>query len=643
MPRHPSYRTIATLLAASFLLAACAGTARGVRQSVYQHDAALSLVDTSRSDADAMVVIRYPAVVDEDAAAAYYSTFEQHPIGGGYEPDEQFRQNSDRIAQAMIAKSNYFAMSLFRELRDRLPADSVLLSPHLVELDGAGSLVSRPLLAAEEIPSVLTIDFSVYSHPDPRKMMDTPPLTFGDLVTPLFVVHSSHWLQPPTWGLLLSSEPLLGAAWAQSERQAGELLAVRIAGGAADYRRPLDFIAFLDRGPRKDGKLPLHSPGESRRAVAAVETHPLEKIRMDGEQIARLPTDHSVDPFAESFIKGAATRVVAALNGLDHDRATFLARHAALARFDPQVGEAYFARTAAEDARARLRMAETLVAAERKFLSAQSASLYEGAYEGLYGQQMREMIAGEYRLLEDRRDLSRKQNLGTALTILALAGAIYIGSETDGSDLFESSTMSNILMLSSVWAMSSAFSANAQSRTIGENFLAQMAPAITRQVTVQVEWLESREEISANDFTAFREQALALYQRSVRSVDVAAAGAAPQCVFRHPALDTAGRWFGPCEGGLAAGSGYGALLDGQGYTIEYVGSAAAGLADGSGAMIFRSPADVGPVYFEGGFRRGLPDGVAKVEEPGRKPRVRQFDAGKDRGAASAGDLQPTRF
>jgi hypothetical protein len=364
---------------------------------------------------------------------------------------------------------------------------------------------------------------------------------------------------------------------------------------------------------------------------------------MDGEQVAQLPSDHAVDPFAEDFVKGAATRVVAALNRVDHDRATFLARQAALARFDPQLGEVLLSRTVAEDARARLRMAEALVVAERKFLSAQSASLYEGAYDGLYGEQMREMLAGEYRLLEERRDLSRKQNLGTALTILALAGAVYIGSNSDGSDFFESSTMSNILMLSSVWAMNSAFSANAESRTIGENFLAQMAPAITRQVTVQVEWLESREEISARDFSAFREQTLALYQRSVRSVDVGAAEAAPQCAFRHPALDAAGRWFGPCAEGQAAGSGYGALLDERGYAIEYVGNAAAGLADGTGAMIFHSPADVGPMYFEGGFSRGLPDGVVKIEEPGRKPRVRQFHAGKDTGAASAEDLQQTRF
>lgn len=639
MARYRSLYLSTVILSCALLAGGCAGTAKGVKQSVYQPDDSLSLVDTGRSDADALVIIRYPAVVDADAEAAYYSTFAQHAIGGAYEPGDGPRQDSDRIAQAIVAKSNYFAMSLFRELRERLPADSVLLSPHLVELD-EGSLVSRPLLAAEQIPSVLTIDFSVYSHPDSSKMMGAPPLTFGDLVTPLITVHSGRWLRPSTHGLLLSTEPLLGAAWAQAERQAERQLAARLEGGVAANDRPLDFVHFLDRGPRNDRDLPLKSPDESRREVVAVETHPLEKIRMDGERIARLPVDHAVDPFAEDFVKGAATRVVAALNRADHDRATFLTRQAALARFDPQLGEVFLSRSAAEDVRARLRMAEALLAAERKFISAQSASLYEGAYDGLYGGQMREMLAGEYQLLEERRDLSRKQNMGAALAILALAGAVYIGNNSDGSNFFESSTMSNILLASSVWGMSSAFGANAQSKTIGENFLAQMAPAINNQVTVQVEWLESRETISARDFGAFREQTLALYQRSVRSV---AAEPVVPCAFGHPAVEAPGRWFGPCAAGQAAGSGYGVAIEPRGHSVEYLGAAAGGLADGSGAMIVRAPGEAGAVLFEGGFSQGLPDGVVKVEEPGRKPRVREYRAGKDRGAASAEDLPRPRF
>jgi len=633
-----SPQAILALLAACLLLAGCAGTARGVKQSTYQADASLAAVDRSRSQADAMVVIRYPAFVDEDAENAYYRFFEQRAIGGSAKPDPQTSQDVDRLAQSVIAKSNYYTMSLYRELRQKLPESSVLLSPHIVELVD-GHLTSRPLLASEEIPSVVSIDFSVYTFPDPAKMMDSEPLTFGDIVTPLFVVHANRWLRPSTHGLLLSSEPLAGAAWAQSQRQADEQAASRLGNRLPDYRRPLDFIAYLDGGGRSVD-LPLKSPGESRRDVVAVEIHPLEKIRMDGETMARLDRDHSVDPFAEDFVKGAATRVVTALNRVDHDRATFFTRQAALSRFDPQLGAAFLARSEDEALRSRLRMGEALVAAERKFLAAQSASLYDGVYEGVYGDQMREILAAEYSLLEERRDLARTQNLGTALAIVAMAGAMYVGNNVDSGDWWESRTVGNLLALSSVWAASSAFGAHAQSKIIGENFLVQMAPAINRQVTVQVEWLESREEITARDFEEFRAQTLGLYQRSVRGID---AGADAECAFLHPALDQPGRWFGACADGLAAGAGYGLLMEPGGQSIEYVGSARAGLAEGAGAMILRSPSATGAVYFEGAFSGGVPDGVVKVEEPGRKSRVRTFRAGRDAGAAAPEDLQPIPF
>jgi predicted small secreted protein len=632
-------KPVLILLAGCLLLAGCAGTARGVKQSTYQQDDSLAAVDRSRSNADAMVVIRYPAFVDENAETAYYRFFEQHAIGGTARPEFQNSQEVDRLAQSVIAKSNYFAMSLFRELSDKLPDNSVLLSPHIVEL-ADGHLTSRPLLASEEIPSVVTIDFSVYTFPDPAKMMDSEPLTFGDIVTPLFVVHANRWLRPSTNGLLLSSEPLVGAAWAQSERQAAAQAASRLGDGPLDYRRPLDFISFLDRGPVDRGDLPLKSPGESRRDVVAVELHPLEKIRMDGETVGRLHRDHSVDPFAEDFVKGAATRVVAALNRVDHDRATFFTRQAALSRFDPQLGAAFLSGTQDEAVRARLQMGETLIAAERRFLAAQSASLYEGVYQGVYGSQMRDIIVAEYNLLQERRDLARRQNIGTVLAIVALAGAMYAGNDVDSGNFFESQTMSNILALSSVWAMSSAFGAHAQSKIIGENFLAQMAPAINQQVTVQVEWLESRREITARDFAEFRAQTLALYQRSVRSFG---GEAASECAFRHPSVVSAGRWFGSCAQGLAEGSGYGLLIQDGGQAIEYLGSAQAGFAEGTGAMIVRSPAEAGAVYFEGSFHQGVPDGVVRVEEPGRKGRVRTFHAGRDTGAGNPDDLQRVRF
>jgi hypothetical protein len=640
MRRHFCLQSVFFLLAVSLLLGGCAGTARGLKQSAYQNDASLSVVDLSRSQADAMVVIRYPAFVDENAANAYFRLFEHNVIGGSTKPEELVSGSVDRLAQAVIVKSNYYAMSIYRELRDRLPADSVLLSPHLVELNDQGELTSRPLLAAEEVPSVLTIDFSVYTFPDSSKMMDSEPLTFGDIVTPLFVIHANRWLRPSTHGLLLSSESLVGAAWAQSERQADEQAASRLNDRPLTYRRPLDFISFLDRGRQDRRDLPLKSAGEARRDVVAVELYPLEKIRMDGEQVGKLAFDHATDPFAEDFVKGAATRVVTALNRADHDRATFFARQAALSRFDPQLGEAFLSRSQDEAVRARLQMGEALIAAERKFLSAQSGGLYEGVYEGVYGDQMREIIVGEYHLLEERRDLARTQNIGTALAILAMAGAIYVGSNVDSNDWYQSRMVSDILAVSSVWGMNSAMSAHAQSKTVGENFLMQMAPAINRQVTIQVEWLESRETITARDFGEFRDQTLALYQRSVRAI---ASESEPDCAFVHPALGQAGRWFGPCRDGLADGSGYGVLMDDPGHVVEYVGAARSGLAEGAGALIFRAPAETGATYYEGSFSHGLPDGVVKVEEPGRKSRVRMYRAGQDAGEASAEALQRFQF
>lgn len=639
MRRQSSPQASLALLLAALLVAGCAGTARGVKQSAYQYDASLEAVDRSRSQADAMVVIRYPAFVAEDAQAAYFRLFEQHAIGGTARADAGSTQDVDRLAQSVIAKSNYFSMSLYRELRQQLPGDSVLLSPHIVELV-EGRLRSRPLLAAEEIPSVVTIDFSVYTFPDPEKMMGSEPLTFGDIVTPLFVVHANRWLRPSTHGLLLASEPLLGVAWAQSEEQAQAQLADRRENRPPVYRRPLEFVGFLDQGAQQRRDLPLKSPGESRRDIVAVEIHPLEKIRMDGDTVRRLATDRSTDPFADDFVKGAATRVVTALNRVDHDRATFFARQTALSRFDPQLGEAFLARSQNEATRARLRMGEALLAAEREFVSAQSAGLYEGVYEGVYGDQMREMIAAEYRLLEERRDLARKQNVGTVLAIVAMAGAMYVGNNVDSGDFFESRTMGNLLALSSVWAASSAFGAHAQSKIVGENFLVQMAPAINRQVTVQVEWLESTEQISARDFSEFRARTLALYQRSVRTIPTEAD---PECRFLHPDLDAGGRWFGTCEEGLAAGTGYGLLLEEGGAALEYVGGARAGLAEGVGAMIFRSPAETGALYFEGEFQRGVPDGVVRVEEPGRKGRVRMYRAGQDIGAASDAQWRRVEF
>ena len=631
---------LALLIAASAVLSGCAGTARGSKSSVFGDYDEVEVIDYSMSRADALVVIRYPAIIHEDAEQPYFHAFSINAIGGEVPPANRTKKVTTRIAQSVIAKSNYYVMSLYRELQKELPEDTVLLSPHIILWDKDRGIYSRPILATEQLPSVLTVDFNVYSYPDTTELMESPPVTFGDLVTPLFVVQGDRWLQPPTNGLLLASDPMLEIAWQQAETQAIEAVEQKLAGSRAPAHKPLDFVSFLNRRSGDLPAVPVKAVGRSRMEVLAVEEYPLEKIQMDGVLLENLSENFNPDPFAESFVKGAAARVKQVLNEVDHDRATFFARQNALARFDPELAVAFLARAGGESVRSRLQLAEALIEAERKFISAQSMSLYDGTYLGDYGGKMRQMIEGEYRLLENRRSAARKANVTTAVAALALIGSIYAATASGAVGGIAIQSFSGVLVLGSLWAMSSTLETRAESAQMSEHFLALIAPALERQISVQMEWLESKERISAMGFAEFRNKTLTLYQARVRSLEIRFQD---NCNFRHPGFTTTGRWYGSCRDGQAQDRGYGVIRDPSGNTLEYLGSAAGGAASGTGGMILRKAGETGAVYIEGSFQRGVPHGVVRVEEPGGRSRIREFSAGKDVGSGAAGDLRRLIF
>ena len=626
------------LLAA--LVAGCAGTARGSKSSVFTDYEAVEVTDFSLSRADALVVIRYPAIIHADAEEPYFHAFSINAIGGEVPPANRTKKVTTRIAQSVIAKSNYYVMSLYRELQRELPEHTVLLSPHIILWDRERGVYSRPILATEQIPSVLTIDFNVYSFPDPTELMDSPPVTFGDLVTPLFTVHSNRWLQPATNGLILSSEDLLRTSWSLSEEQADRALEMRLDDTSPDFQRPLDFVSYINRRSADARDLPRKSVGEDRLGLMAVEQYPLEKIKLDDLLLANLTADGAADPFAESFVKGAASNIKLTLNQADHDKATFFARQRALARFDPELAVAFLARSGGESVRARLQLAEALIEAERNFLSAQSFSLYDGTYNGDYGIRMREMIEGEFKLLENRRTLARKQNVTTAFAALALAGTLYAATASGAVGGVALKSFAGVSLLGSLWAMNSTMEMRGESAQMSENFLALIAPALERQITVQMEWLESKERISALGFAEFRNKTLTLYQARIRSLQ---GQFDDNCGLTYPGFRDRGRWYGSCRDGQAQGRGYGVIVDGAGNSIEYLGMADSGRPSGTGGMIARYARETGSFYFEGDFAGGLPDGVLRIEQPGQKPRLREFRAGKEVGSASEADWNSLTF
>jgi hypothetical protein len=250
------------------------------------------------------------------------------------------------------------------------------------------------------------------------------------------------------------------------------------------------------------------------------------------------------------------------------------------------------------------------------------------------------MIEGEYRLLENRRTAARKANVTTAVAALALIGSVYALTASGAIGGIALQSFGGVLVLGSLWAMSSTLETRAESAQMSEHFLALIAPALERQISVQMEWLESKERISAMGFAEFRNKTLTLYQSRVRSLEQQYDD---DCIFDHPGFKVSGRWYGSCRGGFAHDRGYGVIRDEAGNSLEYLGSAAGGMPSGTGGMITRNSRQVGALYFEGSFKQGLPNGVVQVEAPGGRPRIREFRAGKDVGSGAADKLQQLTF
>ncbi len=642
MNKAKPIRFLITILLVIILvsLSGCAGTAKGRETSVYSSLKPEEVSSQETSDASALVVIRYPAMIHANAENLYVSSFAINAIGGEVPYNVHGNRQTSRVAQSVIEKSSYYAMSLYRELKSVLPEGSVLLSPHIVDWDKERNLYSRPILGSEQIPSVLTIDFSIYSFPDVDELMNAPPVTFGDLVTPLIVVKSSRWIQPSLGGLLISSPPLASSAWRQTRNETASSFRSRLDDSPQTSGSSLGFISFLRERDEAHLPLPIKRTGDGNQQMAAIEQYSLEKIQMDGAVISSLPENFSIDPFVRGFVKGASTRIVEILNSLDHEKATFFSRQAALERFDPELAKVFFVQSRDESVRARLQLAEALVGAEREFLAAQSDSIYDGTYSGNYGSKMRKIISAEYRMLEERRHLARKQNITTAVAVVALAGSVYGAVASTAASTAAVTVASGAALAGSGWALHKSLETKTESKEVNRYFLARMAPAFDRQMSVQMEWLESKEVITARGFAEFRNKTLSLYQSRVRSMQISLD---LQCQFRHPGFEQTGRWYGACTNGAASGRGYGLIMNERGDTLEFIGDAQKGLASGSGGMIIQHDGQVGATYYEGGFKNGLPDGVVRVEKAGELSKLRLYKAGTDIGKGSAIKLQSLNF
>ncbi len=637
--RHTDFKWLG--LAALFGLVGCAATATGSKTSAILTNAAPVELQAEAPAGSALVVIRYPAVVETDAADAYRGAYLSRPIGGTLRAAALNSPESEQIADSVVVKSNYFALSMYKELVQRLPEHTVLLSPHAIKLDTDGTLTSAPITQAESLASVLTVDFTAYSFPDPERMMDSEPITFGDLVTPLVTVRADHRAAAPTNGVLLASGPLLASAGGQGASVSTSSLDSLQAGRLETPAPALDFVSYIAGDASENVSVrPLTLTGERN----AVQSYPVEKILLDQATLLAMQVSDSsdLDPLERVFSDAMADRIVDMLNDTHMGKASMMQRAAAISQFDPSLAALTFTGSADADYLARVRYAERLLDAERRYLSIQSLRIFDGIHNGEMGAQVRDMLVAEHQVLEERRQIARQQNTATALAVLGAVAAVGVAANGGSDQTFGQAQARNlgtsVLLSGAIYAASQAVSLNRLSKSVGANYLTSIVPALEEQISVNVNLIDSNETITAIRFEDLQEKLQTLYTENQRSLDTIATS----CGYKHSGDDAIGTWLGVCNGGVADGAGVGVIRYEDGAAVEYIGDAANGKPQGGGLMIFHSA--TGSNYaVEGQFVNGKAEGVMKVARAGQVDQLRLYRAGQDVSAAPANTVFVSPF
>ena len=623
-----------SLLALGALSTGCASTAKGIKTSVVNSSVPSESLRADVPEGGVLAVIRYPAIVEAEAKDTYHRAYAKRALGGATGRGVTNTIETVAVADSTVVKSNYFALSLYKELAARLPEHAVLLSPHAIKLGEGGELTSEPITAAEDLPSVVSVDFATYSFPDSKKMMSDVPLTFGDLITPLVTVRTDHRAAAPTQGLLLASQPLLTRAAAEGRETALETIEAMQRGDLDPVIPELDFVSYITNDtPQKISVEKLGTRSDTNSAMVL----PVEKVRVPESEMKLLQgaSDGTVDPLDDIYTEALSKRIIALINGLDTDKAVMMGKAASVAEFDPSLAALTFVGSEEDDYAARTAYAERLLDAQRKYLSVQSLRIFDGVHNGELGAQVRDLISAEHKVLETRRTLARQQNLATALAVASVVGEIAAssGGASSESQRRQRSAASSAMIQAGIFAATEAYSKAQLSQQVGTNFLNSIVPALEQQTTVTVDLLDSNETITAIRYEDLQAKLQTLYAERQRSLDTVAT----QCAYVGTDGTKRGTWLGVCEGGLANGSGAGVLKTGDD-VMEYYGYAKDGLADGPGLMIRHS--SIGTISYEGNFAKGLPDGTVRVSQSGRADKTRNYVAGVDAGASTLNAASP---
>ena len=623
-------RSVAVLGFAA-LATGCATSAKGVKNSRLNAMTAPQKFTANVPPGTVTAVLRYPAYIEEAAEDRFHTLYANRTIGNRSYSNDAGVEETAAIADLMLIKSNYFALSIFQELAQRMPEHSVLLSPHAIKLDENGNLTSEPMTQAESLPSIVSIDFTAYSFPDAKLMLEGEPVSFGDVITPLVTVRTDHRASAPTQGVLLTSRPTLRGAVANGRQTVGKSIYAFQTGRLEPDVLELDFITTLNN------TVPMRVVSQRLTKTSSdntISTLPIEQIRLDGTKIENANYTHVAqeDPLEEQFSASFADQVIGLINELDIKKAMMINYATSIAQFDESLAPLTFIGSTDPDYLARERYAARLLEAEQNFLSVQSLRLYDGVYNGELGIQVRDTLKAEYDVLQRRRDLARKQNLSTIPAILTTVavGAAAAATRSRRPPTPAEARARNALFRSLILAGANPSSFARQKRLIGSNYFAAILPVTQDQISVQVDLIDSSETITAIRYEDFREKLQTRYQDNQRALDINAT----RCEYVHDGTVPIGVWMGICDNGLANGAGMGVLRKRDGTAMEYYGYAQNGKPQGAGYLIIHGRQ--GSRTLEGTFDKGRANGAMRVSEAGKDDAIRTYKNGRDIGKAPKG-------
>ncbi|MEM6497440.1 MAG: hypothetical protein AAF709_12020 [Pseudomonadota bacterium] len=580
-----------------------------------------------------LIIVRYPAAVDPDAQAPWQDAY----LASSGRSDDASNPDARAYIDVQTLKSSYFALSVYKELSRRLPDHSVLLSPHLIKLDPEGQLTSEPMTAAESLPTVLKVDFATFADPDPEQIMKAKKTTFGDLITPYVVVRADPRAAPSTKGVLLTSAPLSGAALQTGTDRMEASMTAFLNGRFESDVPPLALVNYVAGDVRRGLASEMLNSGDFDNAA---HLYPVEALRLSRSQLDLIDTSNGgdLDPLAEPFSSAFALRIIALLDDIDLQKAAMVQRAAAIEDYDPALAPLSFAGLASTDYLARVRYVDRLLEAERKYLSVQSLRLYDGIQNGEMGAQVRDMLAAETEIIDERRDLARQQNMATAAAVLAGVAAVGVASNSGDNVGLDELIAVNLLTDLTLLAGVQAWQLRQQSLAVGSNYLGAIAPALDEQVEVQDDLLDSSETITAVRFEDLQGKLQTLYNERQRALDVEGSS----CAYKPNGDDgEIGRWNGVCANGVANGPGVGVVQREDGSSQQYFGEALDGRPHGRGYLIMAD--DSGAWGMEGRFFEGQADGIMRVNRAGRPDAIRTYSAGRDSGPAPYGAKVETLF